>query len=303
MPAKTAQTALTLGMMGIIALALAGCADDDGVINGSGLIETKEVLVSAETSGRVAQRFFDSGTELQTGDTLALIDTTRLALQMSAAVAQQTAAEANLSAARVKLTQAKETEAFAGKEFARVRKLLASGTATERQFDQVEHELTSAKLARQLAEAQIETIRADLDRITVERDRIRREQQDCHPVSPMTGVVTEDYVEAGELLSPGRPILKIARLDTVWVKVYLPAGDFANVTLGDNATVDTESDLGTFTGTVIWTSEQAEFTPKNVQTKSARADLVYAVKISIPNPNRSLKVGMPVFVTVGSHGE
>lgn len=297
------NTLLATSVAGLLALLVSGCAGDDGAINGSGLIETEEVLVSAETNGRVLQRYFDSGSELRAGDTLALIDTSRFILQLAAMSAQRDAAETNLSAARVKLAQAKETEAYAAKEFDRVQKLLGSGTATQRQFDQVEHERVSAETGRRLAEVQIATITADLHRITAEVDRIHRELRDCRPLSPATGTVTEDYVEVGELLAPGRPILKIARLDTVWVKVYLPAPEFAQVKLGDPATVDTESDLGALPGTVIWTSEQAEFTPKNVQTKSARADLVYAVKVSIPNPDRTLKVGMPVFVTVGGHGE
>jgi HlyD family secretion protein len=84
----------------------------------------------------------------------------------------------------------------------------------------------------------------------------------------------------------------------VWVKVYLAAGDFAHIKLGDKAKVSTESGGGEFEGTVIWTSEEAEFTPKNVQTEQSRADLVYAAKVSIPNPEGTLKVGMPVFVTL-----
>ena len=303
MLARIAKMTLTVGTLCAISIVFSGCADDKGAINGSGLIETDEVLVSAETGGRVLQRFFDSGTELKTGDTLAIIDTTRLGLQLAAADAQWSAADANLRAARVQLTQAKETESFAAKEFARVQKLLESGTTTQKQFDQVEHESKAAGIARQMAEAQIATIQAEMKRIEAEIGRVWRELEDCRPLSPVTGTVTEDYVEAGELLSPGRPILKIAQLDTVWVKVYLPAGEFAKVKLGDAATVDTESELGSVRGTVVWTSDQAEFTPKNVQTKSARADLVYAVKVSIPNPNRNLKVGMPVFVTVGSSGE
>lgn len=300
---KIAKVTLAAGALVVLSMLLSGCADGDGAIGGSGLIETEEVLVSAEAGGRVLQRFFDSGSSLKQGDTLLVLDTTRLGLQLVAAEAKRAAAEANLRSSRVQLTQARETESFAAREFARVQKLLASGTTTQRAFDQVDHENRSAGIARQMAEAQIATIQAELARIVAEIDQVKRELQDCHPIAPVTGMVTEDYVETGELLSPGRPILKLAQLDTVWVKAYLPAGEFAQVKLGDRATVDTESDLGTFVGTVIWTSEQAEFTPKNVQTKSARADLVYAVKVSIPNPSRTLKVGMPVFVTIGSSSE
>ena len=109
-------------------------------------------------------------------------------------------------------------------------------------------------------------------------------------------MVTEKFVEPGELLSPGKAIARIARLDTVTVKIYLTTGQFAGVKLGDRTTISTESGDKEYAGTVIWTSDKAEFTPKNVQTEEARADLVYAVKVSVPNPDRTLKVAMPVFV-------
>ena len=84
----------------------------------------------------------------------------------------------------------------------------------------------------------------------------------------------------------------------MWVKIYLPAREFAAVTIGAAATVDTEAGESS-PGRVTWVADQAEFTPKNVQTKKARADLVYAVEITVANPAHKLKIGQPVFVTVG----
>jgi len=81
--------------------------------------------------------------------------------------------------------------------------------------------------------------------------------------------------------------------------VYLSAGNFANITVGDKATVDTEAGGKTYQGHVVWTSEEAEFTPKNVQTEESRANLVYAVKVRVENTDGSLKIGMPVYVTIG----
>lgn len=295
---------IALPFLGLLLLVgLTACGDDNGGIAGSGLIETTEVLVSAETPGRVLDRFFDEGSELTSGDTLLTIDPSRLMIQLTAAEAQQAAAEAKLRATKVQLRQAEEAESYAQKEFNRVSTLLKSGTATQRQFDQVQHEHTNAGIAVEQASAQISSTEAELQRIGAEVSRIKRNLRDTHPVAPVNGTVTAKYVESGELLGVGKPIATIAQIDTVWVKVYLPAGDFAQVKLGDRATVDTESDLGTYPGTVVWTSEEAEFTPKNVQTEDARADLVYAAKVLIPNPDRTLKVGMPVFVTIGESHE
>ncbi|MDX9858765.1 MAG: efflux RND transporter periplasmic adaptor subunit [candidate division Zixibacteria bacterium] len=290
------------GLACILAVSLAailtGCADTDNTGAGSGLIEADEVIVSAETAGRLLARHFDEGSVVRGGDTLAVIDTTRLVLQIEAARAGRAAAEARLNTARVQLAQAKQTESFAETEFNRVSRLLSSGTATQRQFDQVQHEYNTSVNARKTIDAQIRAIEAELEQVDAQIATIEREYRDCFPVAPSPGTVTEAYVDAGELLAPGKAIARIARLDTVWVKVYLPAGKFAHVTIGQTATINTESGGQTYEGRVVWTADEAEFTPKNVQTEESRADLVYAVKVLAPNPDGTLKVGMPVFVTM-----
>ena len=247
-------------------LLLTGCADEDRTGAGSGLIETDEAIVSAEVSGRVLQRYFRVGDDLTVGDTLAMIDNSRLVLRLEAAKAGREAAEGNLRTTHVQVAQAEEAERFARIEFERAKRLLESGTTTQRVFDQAEHQYHTAVNARKSAEAQVASIEAEIRRISAEINTLERELRDYTPVAPITGTITDDYVETGELLAPGKPIVRIAQLDTVWVKVYLSTGDFARVKLGQTATVDTESGDQVFTGTVIWTADEAEFTPKNVQT-------------------------------------
>jgi len=277
---------------------IGGCAGDRELPGGSGLIEATEVIVSAETSGRVTALRFDEGVTVNPGDTLLLIDPSRLDLELAAARAGRGVAEAHLSTTGQELRRAKETEQYARTEFDRIERLLGSGTATRKQHDDAKHQYSTATIAVATAEAAQATVRAELEKIDADIARLQRQRQDTSPTAPIAGTVTEKYVEAGELLAAGRPIAKIARLDSVWVKVYLPMADFAEIKLGDSAAVDTEAGA-TFDGVVTWTSDEAEFTPKNVQTKKARADLVYAVKVSVANPDKTLKIGQPVFVTIG----
>ena len=279
-------------------LLFAGCSKNDGLPGGSGLIETTESIVSAETSGRVVQHRFDEGTELKAGDTLVVIDPSNLDLQLASARAGLEVLQAQLSTARVQVKQASTAEDYARTEFDRVDRLLKSGTATDRQHDQAEFELKNSSLARETAEAQVKTVQANITKTESDIARLERSLKDCYALAPVGGVVTEKFIEIGELLAPGKSIARISRLDTVTVKVYLTADRFAGIKLGDHATVSTESGGRTYPGTVVWTSDEAEFTPKNVETEEARADLVYAVKVSIPNPDRTLKVGMPVYVTL-----
>lgn len=285
----------------LIAVALlTGCGHDTGFRGGSGLVEADGTLVSAETSGRVVDLRFAEGQAVSEGDTLAVIDPSRVELQLKSARAGREVITASLGTAQIQVDQASRTRDFASVEYDRISRLVSSGTANEQQRDKVEYDRDQAEIAVKTARANVRTLESQLVQAEAEIAQLERQLEDCYPLSPMSGVVTEKLVDQGELLSPGKAVVKLARLDTVWVKIYLPSGDFAQVRIGDEASVSTESGGQEFSGRVIWTSEEAEFTPKNVQTEESRADLVYAVKVQISNEDRFLKIGMPVFVTLAS---
>ncbi|MDD3732682.1 MAG: efflux RND transporter periplasmic adaptor subunit [candidate division Zixibacteria bacterium] len=276
---------------------LSGCSNEADKIGGSGLIETTEVLVSAESSGRATAVNIDEGMTVAEGDTLLIIDPSYLELEIAAAEAGRKVAVSNLESARLKVNNAERARSYALSERDRLQRLLASGTTTQQQFDKVSFEYDNAELAYRTALANVNTIQSEIEKIDAEITRLMRRLKDCYPVSPLSGTVTQKYIEPGELLNPGKAIARIARLDTVWVKVYLPASDYARIRTGDTAHVDTEAG-NQYYGYVSWTADEAEFTPKNVQTKESRSDLVYAVKVTIPNKDNLLKIGMPVFVTM-----
>jgi len=282
----------------ILASCLIGCGNDNNGVGGSGMLEAAEALVSAEASGRIMELLIDEGSQVSAGDTLVVIDPSRLELERKSALAGRHVTEEQLAAAQVQLRQAREAEQYAGRERDRIAVLAKSGTATQQTLDRLEQEYTQAQLALQAAKANDATLKAQLDKISVDIDRINRALSDCFPTSPLNGIVTTKHVHQGELVAPGKPLAKISQLDSLWVKVYLPAANFARVRIGDSATVDTESGGGACRGAVTWTAEEAEFTPKNVQTEKSRADLVYAVKVLVPNTDGRLKIGMPVYVTL-----
>jgi len=281
-----------------LTVTLLDCSNGNDVPGGSGLLEADEVIVSAEAAGRVESIRFVEGSQIEESDTLLIIDPSRLELELESALAGQQVTQARLQTANLQLEKARESERFAGAERDRVASLVKSGTATQKQLDQLEHEYTMAALGQQTARANITAIKAELTKIEADINRIRRQLQDCYPVAPMKGTITEKLVEKGELLAPGKPIAKISRLDTLWVKVYLPTADFAEIKVGDKATVDTEAGGKKYLGEVVWTSEEAEFTPKNIQTRKSRTNLVYAAKVRVANSDGHLKIGMPVFVTI-----
>lgn len=285
---------LTAGLAALVA----GCKNGQNWTGGSGFVEATDAVISAESSGRITALRFDEGTAVQAGDTLVQIDPSRLELQLVSLAATREATVANLQAARLLGDQAREKERYANNERDRVNRLLASGSSTQKQLDQLEFELTQATLARKTAEANVVVIQSQIARIDADANVLKRQLADCYPTAPLSGTVVEKYVESGELLNPGKAIAKVARLDTVWVKVYLNSGDFSSVKIGDRAKVGTEAGGTNYDGVVTWTSAEAEFTPKNVQTEKSRANLVYAVKVQMANSDGRLKIGMPVFVTL-----
>ncbi|MEA3297073.1 MAG: hypothetical protein U9R56_04345, partial [candidate division Zixibacteria bacterium] len=187
----------------ILCLFVSGCGSDEELAGGSGFLEATEVIVSSEANGRVTVLLFEEGTTLNRLDTLLLIDTTRLHLELAAVEAEQKVAKTRIRTARLKRKMAIEAENFAQIERDRIAAMLNSGTATEKQMDLVGHEYKQTVLNHEMADAEVKSIEAELDRITVNIRRVERRREDCFPMMPISGVVTEKYVDAGELLGTG----------------------------------------------------------------------------------------------------
>ncbi len=293
-----------IGLLYILAAGLifVGCGNNDLTPGGSGLIEATSVLFSAQAAGQLLQLNFDEGDNIHTGDTIAIIDTTSVVLRLRQAEAAIKAAESRVEISSLGIKQATFNLELADKEFNRISELLKTGTANQQQYDQTETAHRQAVLAKESASTALQAAKADLNNAYAQLDLLKKQYNDCFPTSPLTGVVVSKYTEIGELIVVGKPIIKISKLDTVWVKIYLPPSDLTRISLKGQAKVDPEDGHNApLDGWISVISDQAEFTPKNVQTKEARADLVYAVKIDIPNPETILKVGMPVFVRLSTN--
>ncbi|MFZ1946955.1 MAG: HlyD family efflux transporter periplasmic adaptor subunit [bacterium] len=280
-------------------LALASCSGEKPEAGGSGFIEATEATVSSEVAGQIVAMRVDEGSVVAPGDTLADTDTVATMLRLGQAKSGREAADKRVKMAAISVEQASYNSELARKEFDRAKALLESGSANQQRYDQVETAYRQAVLAGKQADAAYESARADLARAEADVSLLAKQLGDCFPTSPLSGVVVTRFVRAGEWVSVGKSLLRIAKLDTVWVKVYVPATDLARISVGGRAVVDPEDGSGrTLGGVVTWIADEAEFTPKNVQTKAARADLVYAVKVTIPNAAGVLKIGMPVSVRI-----
>jgi HlyD family secretion protein len=280
-------------------LLIASCGRNSPPPGGSGFIEATEIVVSSEIAGQLECIRFGEGDLIMKGDTIGAIDTITTMLQLRQTKAIKQAAETKVKISYLNIEQASYNSDLAKKEYDRVAALIKSGSVNQQQYDQIETAYNQALLSKKQADAAHQAARAELVKVESEIALLQKRLSDCFPKSPESGVVTNKFIKAGEWIGAGKPLVKIAKLDTVWVKIYLPPEDLTRISLGGHAQIDPEDGrTKPLDGTVSWISDEAEFTPKNVQTKEARADLVYAVKIIIPNPEKVLKIGMPVSVTI-----
>ena len=304
----------------LILIYTAGCSNDNekNTISASGNIEATNSVVSSKVTGQVIAIKYDEGARVQEGDTVMIIDHENLEIQLEQAIAGEESAEAQLTllknGARAEdiqqaedaVKQAKINMDLAEKDFNRMKELYDSRTITKKQFEdaQAKYELTQAqfssaqenlrKLKNYARPEEIKQAQANLDRQKAASDLLKKNIRDSYVVSPLAGFIVQKYVEKGETVSMLSSLFKVSELNTVKLVIYISEEDLGKVKLGQKANVTSDTYKNkAYKGNVIYISPEAEFTPKNIQTKDERTKLVFAVKIEIKNPDFELKPGMP----------
>lgn len=263
---------------------------------GSGTLEATEVVLSAQTGGTVTGLTREEGDKAVNGDLLATIDVEKLELQRHELAAGLAEVAANRVAADAAETQAKDALTNTDAQYRRIKELHDRGSATQKQLDDTTTALNAARSQLTAARSQRPLLDARQARIEAGMALLDRQIADGKITSPIAGTVVEKYMEVGETAMPGSRVYKLADLDHFWVHVYVAAGDLGKIQLGQKVKVLADAIEKPFDGTISWTSPEAEFTPKNVQTRQSRAELVYAVKVTLVAGAENLKIGMPVEV-------
>ena len=279
----------------IAAIILNGCNNKTEEADAYGNFEATEVIVSAETSGRILQFDGVEGSQVDKGEMIALIDTTIFHLQKTELVASMNSVKTRVSSIIAQNDILNQQIVNQNVNIARIEKMLKDEAATQKQFDDLTGQV--AVLQKQIAanNTQKASVASELSVYESKKATLNEQIIRSCVKSPLKGSIIEKYSEAGEVTAPGKPLVKIADLSIIKLKVYVSGAQLGKIMTGQQCTVRIDNGIkgySTLKGIISYISEKAEFTPKIIQTKEERVTLVYAVNINVINDG-TLKSGMP----------
>lgn len=263
----------------------------------TGIFEATTVTVSSETTGKILSLDISEGDSIKNGQTIAVIDTTMLVLQQKQLNSQKMSVENSSPNIVAQVSSLRAQIAHQKHECDRLGRLLADGATTQKQYDDAQSQL-------KVLQAQLDALTSSLSNnrnsisdnavaLQYQQEQLEEQIEKSTVKSPLTGTVLIKYAEQGEFAIPGKPICKIANLNDIYLRSYFTVSQLSDIHIGQEVTVI--ADFGgdkqyEYPGTITWIAQESEFTPKSIQTKDSRANLVYAVKIAVKNDGR-LKLG------------
>lgn len=293
----------TIGMKTISAILFSAilfysCNDREPDFDATGTFQTDEIIISASVAGTIEAFNVEEGSRVEQGQLLGWIDSTQLHLRKKQLIAQIDAILSRRPQIATQLASYRVQLENAQRELQRVKNLFEAEAATQKQVDdatahvavirrQMEAHRSSLDISSQALVSETLPLSAQVEQLD---DQIRN----CRIINPVTGVILQQYAQQHELANPGKPLYKVADLSVLELRAYITGDQLPGIKLGQEVTVMIDNGAGGFKeyqGTISWISSKAEFTPKTIQTKEERADLVYAMNARVKNDGY-LKIGM-----------
>lgn len=279
----------------IIALfTLLSCNSTDEKADGYGNFEATEVTVSSESNGKIVFLNMEEGQELEAQKQVGLIDTLQMHFtkqELFAAKNTITSKSASVLSQKSVLDEQLKTARLEQK---RIENMFAENAATKRQVDEINGRVSVILQQIKGVGSQNAPIINDLKSIDVQIEKINDQIKKSNITNPIQGVVLNKYAEPGEVTGFGKPLYKIADVSEMTLRVFVSETQLSQIKMGQEVSVkiDAVKEMKTYKGSISWIASQAEFTPKIIQTKEERVNLVYAVKVKVKNDG-GLKIGMP----------
>jgi HlyD family secretion protein len=274
---------------------LAACQTQENPSDAYGNFEATEITLSAEVTAKLLAFSPEEGDRLAKGDFIAQQDTIQLHLRKKELLAQIRAIRSRQPGIASRLDVLQEEKANVAHELERFEILAREGAATTKQVDDLRNRMKI--LDRQLAQARTEfgPLLAEMETMEVRIAQLDEQIADARLTAPLDGTVLVKLAEAHEMVNAGTPLLRLANLEALELRAYISGTQLDEVQLGQEVEVLIDKDKEDYhylSGNISWISGKAEFTPKIIQTKEERTDLVYAMKVKVKNDGR-LKIGMP----------
>lgn len=284
--------------IGMLLLAgLCACSSEQNY-DATGTFEATEVTISAESTGKIISMSAEEGQTVQMGEILGEIDSTQYCLQRKQLRAQQNAILSSRPDVQKQLAATDEQIIKFKTELSRVENMLKDGAATRKQLDDVQAQL---RIAEGQKEALLSTLTSNTSTINsnaaalgAQIDLLSDNIKKCQITSPINGTIISKYSQKGEFTAVGRPLFKVADLENMYVRAYFTSEQLSSIILGQEVKVIADygaDEQKEYTGKIVWIASKSEFTPKGIQTKDSRANLVYAVKVAVKNDGL-LKIGL-----------
>lgn len=273
---------------------LAACGNGEKPADAFGNFEAQEYTISAESNGKVIMCGATEGMAVDSANRLALIDTIDFSLRRSQLISQREAIIAKASPLEAQKGVYEQQIENLQKDKQRFEKMSIEGAATQKQLDDIDGAIKLAAKQAEAVAAQFASLGSETSAVSRQIDQVNESIKRCNVVSPVKGTILEAYVRQGEFVNVGKPLFKIANLEELDLRVYFSGNQLASIRIGQEVKVYIDGDSAKYqlTGRITWISQEAEFTPKIIQTRKERVNLVYAVKVRVTNDGR-LKIGMP----------
>lgn len=283
----------------VLAMFIISCNKNNKKADAYGNFETTEITVSSESNGKIEFLNLEEGDVVEKGKTVGLIDTLQLyytKMQLIASQKTVSSKSGNVLSQKQVLQEQLKTAKI---EQTRIKNMFSENAATKRQVDEINGKVKVIEEQIKGVGTQNAPIKNEANSFSVQIEKINDQIKKCNLVNPIKGTVLTKYAEPNEVTTFGKPLYKIANLEEMNLRVYISETQLSSIKIGQQVKVkiDDFEQTKEYIGNIIWISSQAEFTPKIIQTKEERANLVYAVKIRVKNDG-SLKIGMPAEIWI-----
>ena len=279
----------------VIAIVFVACTNNNKISDAYGNFEVDDIIISSEANGKLLLFSVEEGKKLTIGKLVAAIDSTDFVLKRKQLKAQKKAISSRIENIQSQIEVQKQQKINLRRDKKRIENLIKDGAATQKQLDDINGKIDLIDRQIESIKTQNVSVTTELEVINTQILQIEESIRKCNIINPVDGVVLEKYAEASEITAFGKPLYKIADVDEMILRIYVSGSQLPHIKIGQEVEVlidETDKTNRQLSGIISWISESAEFTPKIIQTKEERVNMVYAVKVKVKNDG-SLKIGMP----------